>query len=117
MRYTRIVTSYDFPRPPKLTEAQFLATKNSLPIQPYINVNGEFHKKYSILGLIFAIIFFPFTIMSGYFESASNYRSMLNRKKEFYDKLYIAVRDSKTYSDYSKKYDELVPWHYRQRAF
>lgn len=117
MRYTRTITSYDFPRPSKLTEFQFAASKNSLPVQPYINVSGEFFKEYNIIGLIFAVIFFPFTIMSGYFESASNYWGMLKRKKEFYEKMYSAVRDSKTYSDYSKKYDELVPWHYRQRMF
>jgi hypothetical protein len=117
MRVTRIVTSYHFPRPPKLTEAQFLASKNSLPFQPYINVSSEFFKEYNIVGLIFSIILFPFTIMSGYFSSASNYWSMLSEKKTFYTQLYSAINTSNTYSEYLKKYDLLVPSHYRNRSY
>jgi hypothetical protein len=113
MRYTRIVTSYDFSRPPKLTEAQFLALKKSLPIQPYINVSSEFFKEYNIIGLIFAIIFLPFGIITGYFSSASNYWSMLTEKKNFYNQLYSATSTSNTYAEYSKKYDQLVPLNYR----
>jgi hypothetical protein len=116
MRVTRSVTSYDFPRPAKLNEGQFIATKNSLPIRPYINVWGEFFKQWGIV--VVACLLPPiliFALVLGAVETMYNYWSMLNKKKNFYDKLYDAIYFSNTYMDYSKKYDQLVPIFYRER--
>ena len=116
MIVTSGVTYYDFQRPDKLKEVQFIAVKNSLPIRPYINVWGEFFKE---KGIGFVISLFPplflFALILGDVRTMYNYWSMLNEKKVFFNNLYDAIYESNSYGEYSKKYDILVPAEYRNR--
>lgn len=118
MRVTSSITSYDFPRPAKLNEEQFFATKNSLPIRPYINVWGEFFKEMGI-GFVFCLFppIFIFALILGGVQTMYNYWSMLDKKKVFYNKLYDAIYLSNNYTEYSRKYDQLVPPIYRSHRF
>ncbi len=101
----RTVVSYDFPRPPKLSESDYKITRQNLPVHPYINIREAMLKEYGVNLAIRSVFFF---MPDGTYTSARNYYHMLKEKKKFYEKLYEAIYNSKTYDEYSKKYDELV---------
>ena len=105
MKVTRYITSYGFPKPSRLTEANFLATKTALPLKPHIDVFGELRKEYGLALAVRCIFFF---MPSGTLTSAYNYYSMLRDKQKFYDELYEITYSSNTYKDYCSKYEILV---------
>jgi len=105
MRVTRYITSYNFPKPSRLSEADFLAAKKNLPFKPHIDVFGELRKEYGLALAIRCIFFF---IPSGTLTSAYNYYSMLKNKKKFYEELHEAIYSSDSYLEYCMKYERLV---------
>jgi len=104
MRVTRYISSYNFQRPPLLTEVQYKAAKSSLPAKVHINIFGEMAKEHGIAIAVRCVFFW---LPSGTLTSAYNYYSMLKSKKRFYDGLYEAIYSSTDYSDYCNKYNQL----------
>lgn len=104
MRVTRYITSYNFPRPSQMTEAEYMAARQALPVKAHIDVFGEMSKKYGVALAVRCVFFW---IPSGTLTSAYNYYSMLKDKKRFYDGLYEAIYSTTDYSEYCRRYQQL----------
>lgn len=102
IKYTKTVYSYNFTAPTNITETQYDEYKQSYA-DPYMKPQEDSGLKQVAFGVL-KVVFFPFAVLSGAYESSKNLTEWAKDKEEFESDLKSMILKSHNYEGFIREY-------------
>jgi hypothetical protein len=105
----QIINNYKLLVPPKISKIEYLNLRKKIPAHIKIDIKNELFKEWNPIIIIIFIILFPLGLITGILPSISNYYGYLVRKQNYYNSLFKAIYDSKSYEEYVEIWSKIEP--------
>ena len=101
----QVIYNYKLLVPPIISKNEYDSLRKKIPTHIKFDIKQELFKEWHPIIIIIFIILFPLGLITGIIPSVSNYYGFLVRKQNYYNSLFKAIYNSKSYEEY------VVIWH------